>query len=149
MYRLFCSMPRAALPGSIILVLALGMIADFAIRYDGPSVGLVSALVLFPTIIWVGAHVELGGATRAAATWLGRISYSLYITHEPLFDGLSFCYRLQHWDPKTSFWLNLVCWAALAVAVAWLLDRIYDMPVRAFLTHRFSRRAAALASALP
>ncbi|MGG5817335.1 hypothetical protein [Falsiroseomonas sp. HW251] len=57
-------------------------------------------------------RMELRGPWRQAAAWLGELSYALYITHMPAYELLG------------------------VGAVAALLDRVYDRPVRRWLARR-------------
>lgn len=139
-YRIFAARRRSALSVLSAVAIACLMLADFAYRDDGKAIGLFSALVLFPAILWFGARVRLSGAAQRLATWFGAVSYALYITHEPIFDALWFLCRVNHWDAKAEFWPNLIGWVVLALAAAWVLDLAYDLPIRAFLTRKLIRR---------
>jgi peptidoglycan/LPS O-acetylase OafA/YrhL len=148
-FRIFAARSRSALPASAALLIACLMLVDFACRDDGKAIGLFSALILFPAILWAGAHVRLSGAGQRLATWCGAISYALYVTHEPIFDAFWLVCRLNHWDARAEFWPNLIGWILVALASAWVLDLAYDLPVRAFLTRKLMRRPVEIrASAL-
>ncbi|WP_158815476.1 acyltransferase [Methylocapsa sp. S129] len=146
-FRIFGANRRPTLPSSIAALLAFVMVAAFAWRDDGKAIGLFSALILFPGIVWVGAQVRLNGIAQRLAAWFGAISYALYITHEPIFDALWVLCRLNHWDPRLAFWPNLIGWILIALASAWILDLVYDLPVRAFLTRKLTRRSPELRAA--
>jgi peptidoglycan/LPS O-acetylase OafA/YrhL len=139
-FRMFGAGRRPTLPAFVALLLALAMLADFACREDGMAIGLGSVFILFPAILWIGAQVRLSGAAQRLAAWCGAISYALYITHEPIFDGLWLLCRLNHWDARAAYWPNLIGWIFIALVVAWILDFGYDLPVRAFLTRKAARR---------
>jgi peptidoglycan/LPS O-acetylase OafA/YrhL len=148
-FRIFAARSRSALPASSALLTACLMLVAFACPEEGKAIGLFSALILFPVILWAGARVRLDGAAQRLATWFGAISYALYITHEPVFDALWLLCRLNHWDARAEFWPNLIGWVLVALAVAWVLDLAYDLPVRAFLTRKLMRRPVEIrASAL-
>jgi peptidoglycan/LPS O-acetylase OafA/YrhL len=138
-HRIFAD-GRPTLPTFVGVLITLLMIAVFAYRDDGALVGVVSALVLFPAILWIGAQVRLSGAARRLASWLGALSYALYIVHEPIWDALWLLCRLNHRDPRVAFWPSLLGWTLLALACASILNFAYDLPVRAFLTRKLAPR---------
>ena len=95
----------------------------------------VCIVAIFPLIVWLAAS---GKTTDAASTriccFLGDISYPLYIVHYPLM------YAFYRWLIKTEqYTLQETWYVALAVVVssivlAWLCLKIYDEPVRKWLT---------------
>ncbi|HEV2677866.1 MAG TPA: acyltransferase [Aliidongia sp.] len=138
LYRLHLRRRRAVLPLWIGALLVLALAGLFAVADTGPLFGLANAFVLFPLIIWIGARVELAGAAARIASWLGLTSYALYITHLPILSLGLIVASLLHVDPAARFWPSLLIAVGGAVGAAWLLDRIYDVPVR----RRLSRRGA-------
>lgn len=90
---------------------------------------------LFPIIVWMAAS---GSTTDAMSTrvcsFLGDISYPLYIVHYPLM------YAFYRWLISTQQYTLGETWpVALAVVVAsvtlaWACLRLYDLPVRRWLT---------------
>lgn len=95
----------------------------------------VCIVAIFPLIVWLAAS---GKTTDTASTricrFLGDISYPLYIVHYPLM------YAFYRWLIKTEqYTLQETWYVALAVVVssivlAWLCLKIYDEPVRKWLT---------------
>lgn len=133
LYRLYDRRERRALTPWAGIVLILAILAIFALPRSGPAMGLASALVLFPAIIWIGAKVRLTGPASRIASWLGTTSYALYITHVPLLGlGLLAC-RLLGIEPERAFLPSILVGAVGALAVAWLLDGVFDVPVRRML----------------
>ena len=97
------------------------------------------AVVLFPVIVYLGAS---GKATDRLTTrlckFLGDISYPLYMVHYP------FIYLYYAWvkNENLTFVQSLPGAAALvvgSVVLAYLCLKLYDEPVRRFLTKRFLR----------
>jgi peptidoglycan/LPS O-acetylase OafA/YrhL len=102
----------------------------------------VAIIVLFPLVVWLGASGSLRGAvSQRACAFLGAISYPLYILHYPI------VYTYTAWvaDTKPSMQDALPV-AALAfagsVALAWVILKAYDEPVRRWLARRWLERKA-------
>lgn len=95
----------------------------------------VCIVAIFPLIVWLAAS---GKTTDAASTricrFLGDISYPLYIVHYPLM------YAFYRWLIKTEqYTLQETWYVALAVVagsivLAWFCLKLYDVPVRKWLT---------------
>lgn len=82
------------------------------------------------------APAAKGPLSRRPVRWLGRISFSLYLIHEPLV--LAFAYLNPH-HPK----LGMVVAIAVAIPVAWLFYICVERP-----SHRLAKLVAARAMAL-
>lgn len=104
----------------------------------------VAILFVFPMIVAAGAGSPLKGAKEIkACKFLGNISYPLYITHYPLIY-LQMSWAARHPDaPLSTHIFVAVAVFIISVAVAYALLKLYDMPVRAWLTEKFLRRNAA------
>lgn len=97
---------------------------------------LAFVFTLAPALLWLGATWQPPRALRAAAAWLGDISYPLYALHFPLiwfFEGMAHRELLPAgaWRPAC---------AAVAILLAWAANRVWDGPVRARLTAWQRRR---------
>jgi peptidoglycan/LPS O-acetylase OafA/YrhL len=95
------------------------------LRASGPYQA-VAAMLLLPTIVAVGSATTV----RRTALWtfLGRLSYPLYIVHWPVL-------LVVKWgaDGRISSPAADVAGVAIAVTVAWLCVAIFDEPVRRWL----------------
>lgn len=95
------------------------------------------AVVLFPLILWFGASGRTTDRLSAAiCKFLGDISYPLYIVHYP------FIYWYYAWvkNERLTFGESLPGAAALvagSVALTYLCLKLYDIPVRRYLTARW------------
>lgn len=107
--------------------------------------GLYDSLTIvfaFPLIVYLGASGEVKGKLAAKlCKFLGDISYPLYITHYPLM------YVFMAWAVNNKVALPNalpvgfgVLLASIAVAYACL--KLYDEPVRMWLTRRFMPKSA-------
>lgn len=97
----------------------------------------LSIIFVFPLIIYLGAsgHIESKYGKRLC-TFLGDISYPVYITHYPII----YIYTGWVYDHKYPFAdTALVAGAGFVfcVGLAYLSLRLYDMPARAWLTTWF------------
>ena len=100
---------------------------------DGGYQALV-ILFVFPLIVSMGAGSRVAGARSVAVcTFLGEISFPLYITHYPL------VYMQMAWvagNPDaplgTGIFVNVAIFL-LAVGLAWACLKLYDLPVREWL----------------
>lgn len=93
--------------------------------------------VAFPLIVYIGASGEIKGKfANKLCKFLGDISYPLYMVHYP------FIYLYYAWvkNENLTFAQSLPGAAALfigSIILAYLSLKLYDEPVRRFLTKRF------------
>lgn len=103
--------------------------------------GLYCAVVIllaFPAIVAAGAGSELKGRrTTALCKFLGMISYPLYITHYPMIY-VQMNWAARHADAPlgTHIWVA-VCIFIASIAVAYASVKVYDIPVRKWLSEKF------------
>ena len=95
-------------------------------------------LILFPLIVMMGAGSELKGAKSAKiCTFLGELSYPLYITHYPIL------YMQMNWawnNPDAPLYAHIVVAASsilLSIGFAYACLKLYDIPVRKWLTEKW------------
>ena len=99
----------------------------------------VCAIVLFPAIVWLAASGRTTDRiTARVCKFLGDISYPLYMVHYP------FIYLYYAWvkNEELTFAESLPGAAALvagSVLLAWLCLKLYDEPVRLFLSKHLLR----------
>lgn len=127
---------RGFLRLSLLMAVVLGIpqIGSEAGIADGAYQALCILLV-FPLVVVLGATVDhMGERETRICRWLGRLSYPLYITHYP------FIYMQAAWLDSHSeaplrvhIALNLGV-VFMAVLTAWSLSRLYDEPVRRYLS---------------
>ncbi|WP_294353158.1 acyltransferase [uncultured Sphingomonas sp.] len=99
---------------------------------------LLCVFVVFPTMIWLGSAVEL--PTRRVANFLGDTSYGLYVIHVPmiLLSYKTFSYFGSDAN-RFAPWTGLILLAALLPGI-YILDRIYDQPVRSWVAAKVRSR---------
>ena len=101
----------------------------------------ICILVLMPLVVMMGAGSQIKGekSTRVC-NFLGEISYPLYITHYPLM------YMQMNWawsHPDAPVYAHvMVCVACffLSIGIAYSCLRLYDIPVRKWLTEKWLKR---------
>lgn len=126
---------------SLLLVICLALP-----RFGGPNHlwmnGLYEAiciLVVFPVIVAIGAaNLKATTASNRLCRSLGSISYPLYLTHYPLvYVYTAWIARGPHSLGQRAAWGIFLWFTAVAIGYACL--KLYDEPVRAWLSRRFLR----------
>lgn len=103
---------------------------------------VVIILFVYPAIVAAGAGSPLKGRkTTAVSKFLGLISYPLYITHYPMIY-VQMNWTAHHADAPlgTHIWVGVSIFVA-SIAVAYASVKVYDLPVRAWLSARFLRKS--------
>jgi peptidoglycan/LPS O-acetylase OafA/YrhL len=98
-------------------------------------------LLMFPLVVLMGAGSTLKGKRSVAVcTFLGEISYPLYITHYPLIY-MHIAWAKQHPDAPLS---TVVCLSVslfiFAIGLAYASLKLYDLPVRDWLKRHWLMR---------
>src|SRR5439155_13647069 len=93
---------------------------------------LLAILVVFPVIVACGARESSSAAANRLWVVLGELSYPLYAIHWPMLSAIA---KVQHHLLKTN---SQPLIAALGIGAstvaAWLALKLYDEPVRAWLS---------------
>jgi peptidoglycan/LPS O-acetylase OafA/YrhL len=93
-------------------------------------------LFLFPLIVYIGASGSMNGKTASRiCTFFGNISYPIYITHYPII------YIFTAWVANnkvsmTAAWPTALLVFFVAIAIAYGCYKLYDVPVRKWLTKK-------------
>ena len=98
-------------------------------------------LLLFPIVVMMGAGSQIASSKSAKfCEFLGEISYPLYITHYP------FMYVQMNWvwsHPEAPLYAHLMVSAGsliLSLCTAYACLKLYDIPVRQWLTEHWLKR---------
>ncbi|MBL8558670.1 MAG: acyltransferase [Hyphomonadaceae bacterium] len=101
---------------------------------------LVAVLILFPALVALCSGSDVRGAVAKVSSVAGTLSYGVYILHVPLWGWLQLVLGRLHLDLPGG--LDVVLTAGAALAIAAVLHKIYDTPVRRWLSLRQTPRAA-------
>lgn len=127
----WCSLAVAA-------TLVVPHIGDTAHEWANGLYCAVVILLVYPAIVAAGAGSELKGhRTTAICKFLGIISYPLYITHYPMIY-VQMNWAAQHADAPlgTHIWVAVSIFIA-SITVAYASVKVYDIPVRQWLSEKF------------
>ncbi|MBQ8501912.1 MAG: acyltransferase [Bacteroides sp.] len=101
----------------------------------------VCILLLFPVVVMMGAGSTIKGKkSTQVCTFLGELSYPLYITHYPLMY-MQMNWAWSHPDAPTyaHVTVSVGCFL-LSIAMAYACLKLYDLPVRKWLTENWLKR---------
>jgi peptidoglycan/LPS O-acetylase OafA/YrhL len=118
-----------------LLYVALVLMLSFPHDLKG---GYPLAIVLIgsPLLLLAGSFVQCTGAiSRRVAQFLGWISYPLYCVHYPIGRVIFMLANRESFSPR----LVMLISAVLSLAVATLIGRAFDEPLRQLLTVRAKR----------
>lgn len=94
-------------------------------------------IIMFPLIVWLGAGGKVNGKKASKiCKFLGDISYPIYITHFPIVYVYMAWVSNNNLSLEQSWHIGLLC-AVIAIIVAYISMRFYDIPVREWLRKRF------------
>ena len=93
----------------------------------------LSIILIFPLIVYLGAGGEVKGriATRVC-TFLGDISYPIYITHYPLIYIYT-AWVVDHKKPLSEAYPVSILVLLSSIAIAYASLKLYDEPVRKWM----------------
>ena len=102
---------------------------------------LACVMFVFPAIVWLTASGETSGKVSSAfCKFLGDISYPLYIVHYPVMY-LFYAWLIEHkLYTLGETWQVVIMVFAINIALAYACLKLYDEPVRCWLTKRFINR---------
>ncbi|HEY0329776.1 MAG TPA: acyltransferase [Rhodopseudomonas sp.] len=134
--------PRVAVPPALLIAVTV------AILYVNPLSGvfdLVCVMLIFPALVYCGTRHLRPGASASLYGFCGRISYAVYTLHFPLVVIIMINFGGVRTLPVG---VALGLGIAGLVLLCWIVDRLYDTPLRSLLRRLSDRPArAALAAA--
>jgi peptidoglycan/LPS O-acetylase OafA/YrhL len=102
----------------------------------------VSIIIVFPLIVAIGAGGNMTGRfANKVCSFLGAISYPLYITHYPLIY-LHIAWVSNYKVPMQTGLLGGLVVLILSISIAYASLKLYDEPVREWLKKRFLLKKA-------
>lgn len=129
------------LASSLLLVIFLSMprIGGYDNLWANGLYDSLTVILIFPIIIYLGAIGEVKGkTTQKLCTFLGDISYPVYIIHYPI------AYVFYAWVVKNNvplekgFFVGLLA-MAFATGLSYVALKFYDEPVRRWLAKKFMK----------
>ncbi len=99
------------------------------------TIVLAWIIVVVPALVLSGARLALPGPMAKASLLLGALSYPIYALHYPIFCWINGLYRSKFGAQNISIEAPLTCAAVLIVA--YLALRLFDEPIRRWLTSVF------------
>lgn len=121
----------------LLVVLSVPRLGGDTQRWMNGIYEAVVIIVLFPAIVYIGAGSEIAGnRAKIFCSFLGDISYPIYITHFPLI------YIYSGWvsDHQPGFSGQNIAYAiatfAAAILIGYLTLRFFDVPVRKWLQQK-------------
>ena len=101
----------------------------------------VCILLIFPVIVMMGAGSQIKGVkSLKVCKFFGEISYPLYITHYPLIY-MQMAWTASH--PEAPQWQHIMMSVSvffIAIFLAWATLKLFDEPVRKWLTEHWLKR---------
>ncbi len=90
------------------------------------------AMLVFPVLVGIAICVHTDGILERAIRALGKISYPVYVLHVPIYMLTLYAFGkyLAPWAPYSG-----LAYVALVSLVAFWVDRLVDVPIRARLKH--------------
>jgi peptidoglycan/LPS O-acetylase OafA/YrhL len=109
----------------------LALAAVFMIPGEGAwraIVDLCAAMLVFPLLVAMAANSGAGGWMLRASSFVGMVSYGVYVLHVPLWGWLNLA--MQTVSVTLPGVVNVVLVAVFAMAAAAVLHILYDTPLR-------------------
>ena len=126
---------------AIVGLLSVPYVGDGTAPWMNGLYDTVCVLVLFPLLVWLGASGRATDRkTSGICKFLGDISYPVYVIHYP------FMYLFYAWlwrgdaIPFAEAWPVAAGLFVGSILLAWMVLKVYDEPVRRWLTRRFLQR---------
>jgi peptidoglycan/LPS O-acetylase OafA/YrhL len=121
----------------LTLVLAFPRVGGAAHVWQNGLYDSLSIVLLFPLVVWLGASGQVTGQVASRlCTFLGAISYPIYITHYPLIYIYT-AWVSRHKTPLAQALPITVLTFVAAVVLAYACLKFYDEPVRRWLKAKF------------
>lgn len=101
----------------------------------------IAVALIFPAVVWLGANGTVTGKwSSGICKFLGDISFPVYIIHYPMM------YLFYAWLKDNQLYTFAETWplsisvVVANIVLAWVLLKVYDEPVRHWLTRRYIKK---------
>ena len=92
-----------------------------------------ACLLFMPLVILTVQNARASGWVASVASWLGLVSYGVYVLHEPIFFWLNSLNGYLGTSDIFKF-IDFPVTVVVSAIAAWLATRLYDGPARRILT---------------
>ena len=97
----------------------------------------LSIIIIFPVIVYLGASGRIQNKkVKQCVAFLGNISYPVYIIHYP-FIYIFFGWVIDNHKTIAQAWPFGLLILVGAVTLAYLFLKLYDLPIRKWLTEKY------------
>lgn len=123
----------------LILVLSFPRVGGHEHLWMNGLYDSLTVILIFPIIIYLGAIGDVKSAlAEKVCTFLGDVSYPVYIIHYPV-AYVFYAWVVNNQIPMAKgVWIGSVI-MLLTIALAYVLLKVYDAPVRKWLSTKFMR----------
>jgi peptidoglycan/LPS O-acetylase OafA/YrhL len=95
---------------------------------------VIVIVVVFPLIVALGAGASVTPRIERLCRFSGDMSYPLYMTHYGMMWIWGDYAAKHHLVASTTLWTEIALGVCVTVAFAWVILRVYDQPVRRYLS---------------
>jgi peptidoglycan/LPS O-acetylase OafA/YrhL len=121
----------------LILVLSIPRVGGHENVWMNGLYDSLSVVIVFPIIVYLGAIGKVNGRiTEKVCTFLGDISYPLYILHFP-FAYIFYAWVTENKIPMIQGVLVGICLLIVNIVLSYIILKYYDEPVRNWLAKKF------------
>jgi len=124
----------------IAVLLILAFVMPFS-KWNWVTEPLV-VIIYFPLLVALGAGATLKTSFRKLCLFSGKISYPLYMTHYAVLWMFG-NYYLSHKPNTEQLTYIIIIALVLLVALAYLVMKFYDIPVRKYLNRKWMKKFGA------
>lgn len=121
----------------LIVIFSIPRLGGSGAEWQNGLYDALAIILVFPLVVFIGASGQLAeGWSARLSRFLGDISYPIYIIHYPLIYIFS-AWVVDAQPPTHQAVLVAFLVLALAIGIAYLALKYFDIPVRRWLTKRF------------
>ncbi len=123
----------------IVIILSIPRIGGHAYPWQNGIYDALAIIFLFPLLVFLGASGTIKHKRTAKfCTLLGELSYPIYMVHFPIVY-VFYAWAVNHNIGLEEAWPIAIAVFIISVALAYLLLKVYDIPVRKWLTKKFGK----------